>query len=295
MRAFAVFLTPTGEEVALGHGDLVGRLGRAALYLDDPRVSEAHAMVSLRGESLKLLALRGRLKLAGRPVNELTLEAGQLIELAPSLTLRVEDVVLPDEVIGLRAPGLPPVALHGVLSFFTTPAPRFEPGLFPNADLIVWGEEGAWRAAEPGQPPIPLHLGQSLDVGGVALVAEPIPLDAVGTSNTVAPNQPLKIIAHYDTAKVHHGDQVVHIAGVPARLISELVAIGGPASWEALAHELWGGEVPRELLRTRFDMALSRLRKRLKSAQIRDDLVVSSGTGQVELVLREGDTVEDAT
>jgi hypothetical protein len=295
MRAFVVFLTPSGEEVALGHGDLIGRLGRAALYLDDPRVSEAHAMVSLRGEALKLLALRGRLKLAGRQLTELTLEAGQLVELAPALTLRVEDVVLPDEVVGLRAPGLPPVALQGVLSFFATPTPRFEPGLFAHADLVVWGEEGAWRAAEPGQAPKPLGLGQRLTIRGLELVAEAIPLDAVGTSNTLAPDRPLRIVAHYDTAKVHHGDQVVLLAGVPARLISELVAIGGPASWEVLAHELWGGDVARDLLRTRFDMALSRLRKRLRAAHIRDDLVVSSGTGQVELVLHDGDLVEDAT
>lgn len=295
MRAFVVFLTPAGEEVALGHGDILGRLGRAALYLDDPRVSEAHAMVSLRGEALKLLALRGRLKLAGRQVTELTLEAGQLIELASSLTLRVEDVVLPDEVVGLRAPGLPPVALQGVLSFFATPTPRFEPGLFAHADLVVWGEEGTWKAAEPGQSPVPLELGQRLTVRGLELLTEAIPLDAVGASATVAPDQPLKIVAHYDTAKVHHGDQVVLLAGVPARLISELVAIGGPAPWEALAHELWGAEVSRDLLRTRFDMALSRLRKRLRSAQVREDLVVSSGTGQVELVLREGDVLEDAT
>lgn len=295
MRAFVVFLTPAGEEVALGHGDILGRLGRAALYLDDPRVSEAHAMVSLRGEVLKLLALRGRLKLAGRQVTEITLEAGQLIELAPALTLRVEDVVLPDEVVGLRAPGLPPVALQGVLSFFASPTPRFEPGLFANADLVVWGEEGTWKASEPGQPPIPLELGQTLTIRGIELLTEAIPLDAVGASATVAPDQPLKIVAHYDTAKVHHGDQVVLLAGVPARLISELVAIGGPASWEVLAHELWGAEVARDLLRTRFDMALSRLRKRLRSAQIREDLVVSSGTGQIELVLREGDVLEDAT
>lgn len=295
MRAFVVFLTPAGEEVALGHGDIVGRLGRAALYLDDPRVSEAHAMVSLRGEVLKMLALRGRMKLAGRQITELTLEAGQVIELAPSLTLRVEDVVLPDEVVGLRAPGLPPIALQGVLSFFATPTPRFEPGLFANADLVVWGEEGTWKAAEPGQAPVPLGLGQTLTIGGVTLLTEAIPLDAVGTPATVAPNQPLRIIAHYDTAKVHHGDQVVLLAGVPARLISELVAIGGPASWEALAHELWGGEVPRDLLRTRFDMALSRLRKRLRGAHIREDLVVSSGTGQVELVLHDADTIQDAT
>ena len=39
----------------------------AALHLDDPRVSEAHAMVSIRGSELKLLALRGRFQIDGLP------------------------------------------------------------------------------------------------------------------------------------------------------------------------------------------------------------------------------------
>lgn len=302
MRAFAVFLTPSGDDVELGHGELVGRLRRAELRLDDPRVSEVHAMVSLRGQALRLLALRGRLKLEGRAVNDIALEPGQRIELAPGLALSVEDVILPDEVLGLAVPGLPPVALQGVLSFWARPTPRFEPGLHADADLVLWGEEGSWKArlghsAGPGQGDavVEVAAGTRLNVAGLALEAVAIPLSSAATDSTLLPDAPLRIRANYDTAQVHQGKEVALLAGVPARLISELVALGGPAPWEVVAHELWGQSAARDQLRTRFDMALSRLRKRLRAAHIREDLVVSSGTGHVELVLREGDLVEDGT
>ncbi len=295
MHAFAVFLTPSGEEVSLGHGDLVGRLGRASLRLDDPRISEAHAMVSLRGETLRLLALRGRLKVNGKAVTDVELAPGLHVELAPGLALTVEDVVLPDEVVGVRAPGIPPVALQGVLSFWARPTPRFEPGLANGADLVIWGEEGEWKAHPREGSPFPLSLGLRFDVRGVELSTEAIPLVFAASEATLMPNTPLKIRANYDTAQVHQGPQVALLAGVPARLISELVALGGPAPWEVIANELWDDGAGRDQLRTRFDMALSRLRKRLRAAHIREDLVVSSGTGHVELVLREGDLVEDGT
>ena len=58
-HATVYLLTPDGEEHALIPGDLIGRMHTAALHLDDGRVSEAHAMVSLRDGSLRLLSLRG--------------------------------------------------------------------------------------------------------------------------------------------------------------------------------------------------------------------------------------------
>jgi len=48
-RALVWIRLPDGSLVALGHGDFIGRVWTAALVLDDPRVSEGHAMISLRG------------------------------------------------------------------------------------------------------------------------------------------------------------------------------------------------------------------------------------------------------
>ncbi len=55
---FVRLRTHDGVTADVPPGGLIGRLPGAALRLDDPLVSEAHALVSLRGRKLKLLALR---------------------------------------------------------------------------------------------------------------------------------------------------------------------------------------------------------------------------------------------
>ena len=107
MRAFATLLLPDGKLHAIAAGDIVGRLPSAALFLEDERVSEAHALVSLRGREPKLLSLRGRLIVDGKPCTETVLEEGMVIEPAPGLELSGAGVRLPDAVLSLEAPGLP--------------------------------------------------------------------------------------------------------------------------------------------------------------------------------------------
>ena len=65
-RPARVVVELDGDRHVLGVGDLIGRLPSAALVVDDPRVSEAHAIVSLRRAALHLLALR-RLPLRAPP------------------------------------------------------------------------------------------------------------------------------------------------------------------------------------------------------------------------------------
>lgn len=69
----------------------------------------------------------------------------------------------------------------------------------------------------------------------------------------------------------------------------------GPVPWEVLAQELWGDEDDRHLLRRKLDVNLSRLRKKLRDAGIRSDLVRADGFGHFELFLMDGDKVEDRT
>ena len=49
------------------------------------------------------------------------------------------------------------------------------------------------------------------------------------------------------------------------------------------------------VLRRNWDAAMARLRKKLREARIRTDLVRADRTGNVELVLRRADRVEDQT
>ena len=77
--------------VTLVPGDLVGRIWSAALRLDDPGVSEAHALVSLRGEELWLLGLRGRFLVEGQPRTEVAMAPGMRVRLSPLTELRLLD------------------------------------------------------------------------------------------------------------------------------------------------------------------------------------------------------------
>jgi hypothetical protein len=105
---------------------------------------------------------------------------------------------------------------------------------------------------------------------------------------------PLRITAAWETVTIQAGEAApVMLSGVHARIISELVQLGGPAPWEAVAGEIWSEDEDPRALRKRWDITLSRLRNRLREGKIRPDLVRAAGTGQIELVLRAGDVVED--
>jgi hypothetical protein len=69
--------------------------------------------------------------------------------------------------------------------------------------------------------------------------------------------------------------------------------LGGPAGWEVVAREVWPDEQDTWALRKRWDVNLGRIRGRLREGGVRTDLVRAAGTGQVELVLRRGDVLED--
>lgn len=121
MRAVARCRVGEGPAVVLGHGDLIGRLATAAVSLDDARISEAHAIVSLRGGAMRLLALRGRFRVHGKQRAEVVLAPGLDVELARGIVLHVDEVSLPDTVLAIAGPGLPPWPLPGTVSVATGP------------------------------------------------------------------------------------------------------------------------------------------------------------------------------
>ena len=209
MDPFVVLRLPDGSRATLRHGDLVGRLETAALHIADPRISEAHAMVSLRGATLKLLALRGRLAVEGFAVRDVELVAGLTIALAGEVALVVERVGLPEQILGLaigsdRARGDPDRGSRD----------RHEAGAHVRDDGPRPGDRGAAAARA---------------------------------------RRPLHERAH------------------PAR---------GRADHE---------------LRAKWDVTLSRLRKKLVAGGVRSDLVRADGHGNIELCLAPGDSAHDET
>lgn len=297
-RAAALVRTADGSEHMLHHGDFVGRLRTAALYLPDPRVSEAHALVSLRGVDLKLLALRGVFAISGRRRVEVVLEPGLRLELAEGVFLDVVQVELPESVLGLEGPGLARQVLPGACSLSLDPRPVLQAGYVGSSLARIWSDAEGWWVARVDTEPEPFGVGSVLEVGGLPFAAVAIPLRQAGSATTRQGGlaRALSIAAHFHTVHIHpEGLPPVVLNGVPARLVSELVALGGPTSWQVVAELVWPAALDRDQLRRRLDLALFRLRAKLREGGVRPDLVRPDGGGRLELLLGPEDRLEDHT
>lgn len=287
---------PDGSQVHLNPGDIIGRMASAALRVDDARVSEAHALVSLRGERLVLLALRGALLRKGKPQSSIELVPGSQIVLAAGLALQVLGVQLPDSALAIEGVEHGPVVLtRSVYSLVQAGEVTLcTPGFRHDALVSIWSTGEGWRSKHGQAPATPLRAGQHLLPG---VRARAIQLAQASAQATVAAGQigvPLRIVSRFDTVQIdREGWPTCHIGGRPARILSELVSIGAPVSWEAVAREIWADKADRDQLRTRWDRNLSSLRAKLRAAQIRTDLVRSCGSGNVELLLHQSDQALD--
>lgn len=298
-RPHAVIETADKKRWTLGHGDIVGRIHGAALRIDDPRVSEAHAMVSLRGQALKLLGLRGVFEVDGTRSKSIALVAGQRIAFAPELFVEVKAVRLPTHVMALEVPDYGRVLLAGTCSLFSQPHARVEHGYDHRAEAWIWSDGERWLFRLGDGDARPFQHGDELRLGEAVLRATRVALDDAGASATRSAGglqAPLRLVAHFDTVVFQvAGAPPVTLNGVGARLISELVSFDGPVAWKTLATTLWPDTDERDVLRRRLDVNMTRLRKRLREAGVRSDLVHTDGAGQVQLLLDARDQVEDRT
>lgn len=295
-RAEVLFRLPDGRELALRPGDFIGRTARAALRIEDPRVSEAHAFVSLRGAELKLLSLRGRLSFDGRPVSSLRLVPGARAVLAGFYALTVVAVTLPDAVLALSLDGAPPVLLDGVMTLQPRRPEPFVQGFDPEAAVTVWPDEaGVWLRV-PDAADVHLDVGQRRVIDGVAVEVVRVPLGTSSTDVTMEQGNEvaLTIVLHYDTVHVRPSvGAVVVFDGLAARVLTEVAQLDTPVSWAAIARTIWEGEDDEATLRQRWDGATRRIRDKLRAGRVRPDLLRMTGGGLVELFLGPADRVED--
>lgn len=298
MTAYVRLRHADGASSVLVPGDLVGRLSNAALHLHDARISEAHALVSLRGEELKLLGLRGRFAVGGRVADEVVLRVGQIIEFAPGLSVEVIEAVVPDEVLALEGDGLPRQILSGVCSLELNPRPRLVARYVGDAAAHLWSIGGTWALRLGDAAVQPLGAGDSFAVRGATFTAVAVSLAEAGGAATRAGGMrpPLRIEAKFDSVQILRPDlPTFAVGGIGARIVSELVAFDGPVQWKVLASEIWTDEDDANLLRRRWDVALGRLRGKLRDARLPADLIRADRSGCVELLLEADDVVVDAT
>ncbi|MFK7987550.1 MAG: FHA domain-containing protein [Sandaracinaceae bacterium] len=296
--ATVVFERPNGSRVALHPGDVIGRAAHAALLVDNPSVSEAHAMVSLRRGKLCLLALRRRIAVNGRSEPIVELVVGTEVRFAQDYALRTCAVRLPTAALTLGSPPTVPVRrLGSVASVFGHPRPRIVSRFDPEAAAHVWRVGEEWRVRLGSEAPMPVNAQSSFMVDDLRFDfgEEPLGVGAVSTAQEGGIAPPLRIVTHYDAVEIHRGaDQVTVISGVGARILTELGAFGTAIEWLIVAREVWRDEpeLSEATLRRRWDVGLVRLRKRLEAEGISAGLVRSDGHGLVQLILRTQDRLE---
>ncbi|MCA9518210.1 MAG: FHA domain-containing protein [Myxococcales bacterium] len=295
-QVFARFRLPDDRLVDAVPGDIVGRSWSAAVRLNDPRVSEAHALVSLRGSQLRLLALRGRFAVDGAVTSDVVLTSGLVVQIAPRLELTVVAVTVQTALLALEGPLVPRQILPPVASLSLATG-AIVPRYLPNADAVVWTSGRALCVRVPGTPDAHHAPGARFAIAGrggyhVSLVD----LSDAALQRTERDAQldaQMTLVLRSDTVHIQRGDAVVAIDGQPARLLTELGQMGVPVEWRTLADLLWPGDIEESALRSRFDRTLYRLRKRLDELDLRRDLVRLDGSGLVELMLGPRDRLKD--
>jgi hypothetical protein len=266
----------------------IGRLASSSLRIQDPRVSEAHALVTLRGRELMLLALRGGVQVNGVAEDAAVLEAGQTLSFAPGVEVTVVEVALPTQVLVLLADGADPLepcaAVHALL-----PGRHWVPTWRPEALVHVWPTDAAWMIQVHGRAER-LVAGRSWEVGGITLRAAWVPLEQLASERTAlaTSTEPVEVVGRSDTAEIRRpGREPVTLGGVPARLLTEFGLLGRPTAWDTVATELWP-DAPEHRRRHSFDRALQRLRRDLREHGLREDLVRAAGRGCYELHVGAG-------
>ena len=260
-------------------------------------------MVSLRRGALHLLALRRLIALDGTPLKEVRLAVGQVIDLADGVALVVEHVEVPPMVLALRAPGLGLRPLGSVASIVLGPPLSVVGRFVPGAAACLWSVGAAYRLriadGSAGGGDHPATAGGAFTIAATRFDLVLAPLAAASPATTEllgGVGEPLRLVAHYDTVEVHRsGHPPVIVGGQGARLLSELVTYAGPISWDECARQIWPDDAEPLSLRHRWDVALGRLRRKLREAGLRADLLLADGAGQIQLRLYAADVVEDRT
>lgn len=285
-----------GDIRELGPGAILGRAWSASLQLHDPWVSEAHALVSLREGALKLLGLRGKFEVNGRVTAEVVLERGQHVRLSERTSLEILEVTVPDHLLMFESEELGRVLLSGPTSLLEDG--RVVAGPRQDAALVFWCDGEQWFGRSRDGVDQALSPGERIatgEVSGAIRLVRPAELGGATALDGSTIDTPLELVVRYETVHIHHGSSTLTLDGQLARFVSDLAVAGVPMSWTLLAAELWPTEPDAVVLRRNWDAAMSRLRRKLREAKIRADLVRADRGGNVELFLRRGDRVVDQT
>ncbi|HRI06677.1 MAG TPA: FHA domain-containing protein [Nannocystaceae bacterium] len=295
---------PAGDTAYMTVGDIIGRSHTAAVVLDDPRVSVAHAMLDVRSGRASLIRLRRALYVDGVEASSVTLKPGIRIGLSPDpdLTLTVDTVQIPTHVLTLEGLLSHPIDLYSDLAVlpahdrsrpFTVQARRYTPAALAH----IYPGDGTWKIHVRGTSPEPLFDGWQGQLAGVPLRVRARLLADDDQLDTMATAQRIRITARYESVTIDDGTprRPIVISGFPARILSEVIECGGgPIPKRDIAEQIWNSPTDRDLdehtLCARLDRHLGILRTKLQTAGLPPDLLSRNGKGLLELKLGPHDT-----
>jgi len=268
----------------------------AALCLEDPRVSEAHAMVSLRDGALKLIALRGRFRHGGKVLSEVELTPGLEVELAGQITLHCEQVEMPESMLGLLIASELEVMLTTTLTLYTEDFPTLRRGYDPMGTAVFWSTGSQWKVTQASGPAVTLNVGDHLELDGTTIEVISIPLErAAHTRTRRTIRAPLAFACHQAHVDVTpQGQSLIRITGIPGKILLSLLRSEGTASCAQVIGDVWPADASApQALRRRFDAGLKRLRDHIECLIPEGErLVTLDGTGVISLTLAPSDQVE---
>ncbi len=286
-----VFETGAGDRHPAYAGDLVGRGVRSAVPLEDPRISEGHALVSLRADGFFLLALRGTLWTGGRWGSEVALHPGLQVRLAEGVELRVHEVHVPDIILALEGVGDEPLVLRQATWSLRKDPLRVRADFEGDADAWIWRTDGQWwaRTGEAEGDIAPLEIGDVVRVGEHALPVVGVTVAAGREGQTIrtrSAHPPLAIEVLPSVTRIRSGDRMVELAGRSHdifRHTARLTEERGPVHWTEVAGAIWKvNPTPDNWYRNR-----ARLAARLRELGLPSDLVTVQ-QGHVRIDLRPG-------
>lgn len=284
----------SGQRTTLGPGDFIGRSEVAALCLDDPRISEAHAMLSLRDRHLQLIALRGRFRHEGKVLTEMRLTQGVEVELAHDVTLVCEHVEMPRALLGLLIDGELEITLTHTMTLYADGVATIKRGYASDGDAIFWSNGSSWRMRTGDAPARTIRAGDRISIGQTELDVIAIPLERATHARTRDTlRAPLRFHPHRTCVEVHpEGGETMLVSGVPGKILASLLRRDLTASWQEIIADVWPEDASTlSALRRRFDAGLRRLRDHLKVVlPEHEDLIKLDGTGIVILHLSPQDS-----
>lgn len=267
----------------------MGRLRGAAIRIQDPRVSEAHALITLRGAQFVMLALRGRLRLVGGEARgRIDLQAGQRIELNEGVEVVVDAVAISPTLLAILGLEPDPVPLLSPEISLVGDPLHLVPHNHGDAVLRVWRSQAQWWIGPPAGAPAPLRVGHRQEVDGHELRWELVSTSLVSVDPTTLREfwPPLEVDVFGQ-----HTELLLRGEGTPHRLTGNLHSmVRWVATMARLGHAVHWLEVAKRIWRVNHTRAnwyrtLGRLKGKLRDLRLPENLVETKA-GLVRLALR---------